>query len=178
MALLLPFLVLPFLSFGYSIIQVFSKNRKHTLALYSLGCLAYFMLIYLIWSLAEISKARIPKTVQSTLKIAEAKRLSKMKAKSHLGVMSYFNSSFFPSQIDLVTFGRSESQSLEKIKENDLCYICSEDIANSFSTNCGHGGICNLCAEELHNFYLECPICAKPVDKVCVYKGSIENRDY
>ena len=174
----MPFIIVPFLRFGVAIVQVFSKNRKRTLALYTLGCLAYFMLVYLLWSLAEIRKTRIAKTVQSTETVAEAKRLTRMKIRSHFGAMSFFSAGFFPNSIDLSALGRSPDHTPLSEDESNLCYICNDDYANAFSTLCGHGGICEFCAEELHNFYLECPICAKPVEKVCVYKGSVEQRDY
>lgn len=126
----MPFIIVPFLGFGFGIVQVFSKNRKRTLALYTLGCLVYFMLVYLLWSLAEIRKTRIAKTVQSTESVAEAKRLARMKARSHYGAMSFFSAGFFPNSVNSSASCYSSGQdSLPDCfdDENNLCYICNED---------------------------------------------------
>lgn len=73
--------------------------------------------------------------------------------------------------------GKEVYNSIHGVEESNLCYICFMDKFNAFSGSCGHGGLCEFCAEDLHNFYLGCPICAKSIDKVLVYEGSIETSD-
>lgn len=96
MIVLIPFVVGPFLTLGYSVVYYLSENRMRFTMLFSLGSITYFCFAYLIWSVTEITKHRRANTVQDMSQVAERKKLHLIKKKEYGGVLAYFNPSFFP----------------------------------------------------------------------------------
>merc|ERR1712136_107065 len=47
----------------------------------------------------------------------------------------------------------------EVVASDNVCYICYEAKPDAIFLECGHGGMCTLCALELKNRRQTCPIC-------------------
>ncbi len=51
-------------------------------------------------------------------------------------------------------------------REENLCYICENNVSNAILTECGHGGVCCDCAIKSIEQKNECMGCRKPVGAI------------
>jgi len=58
-------------------------------------------------------------------------------------------------------------------KEENLCYICENNVSNAILTECGHGGICCDCAIKSIEQKNECMECRKPVGAIYKIEESL-----
>lgn len=54
------------------------------------------------------------------------------------------------------------------------CFICCERVADAVVMECGHGGMCSICAEHLAvTPPSQCPVCRKPIREVLTIGGIV-----
>lgn len=159
--------------------------------LFSVGSMTYFCFVWLIWAVTSPKKIARSNTIENVNYIGERKHKNIIERHSFGGVLAYLNPSFFPTQFSIDPLKNQDivrekiingEKFVREVVENGeyllkeesfdkYCYVCFLDKANAFNRYCGHGGLCSFCAEELHNFFIGCPICARNITEVVVYEN-------
>ena len=170
MLLSLPFIIGSFLLLGYSCVHYIKTGRLKSLAIYSLGSISYFSLIWLLWVIASTEKPKYSATIEDFSFVAQMKREDLLRKREYGGILAYLNPNFLPTKFNFDPLWLLREPKKGVRKQKMLCYICFLEEANAFSSTCGHGGLCSFCAETIHNFRRGCPICAKEIEEVAIYK--------
>ncbi len=65
---------------------------------------------------------------------------------------------------------KEESLEIMKNSNENMCYVCMQEVADAVVINCGHGGFCFRCAERYMLMKSECMACRGQAEKIAKIK--------
>lgn len=137
--------------------------------IYSVGCVLYFSVIWLLLALASARKFYYYEMVENYDQIKLRKTEEALEKYTYDGILAYFNWNFLPFEFRF-TFMTDITEAAKFKKQTQDCIICMRDIACTKLSPCQHGGLCEFCAERLLDFERGCPICARPINEIDIFE--------